>query len=194
MSAQVNAPQPIWTIGHSTRSIEEFLSLLTGSRIEMVADVRSFPGSRRYPQYGKEALAATLAAHRIGYRWLPALGGRRKTTPDSPNKAWRNASFRGYADHMSTQEFELGLGELLELSNGSRTAIMCSEAVWWRCHRSMIADALRVRGIEVAHILDANHCVPHPMTSAAQITGGVLSYAGSETANVLDPDRSASGS
>ena len=166
----------IWTIGHSTRSIEEFLSLLAGSDIEIVADVRSFPGSRRYPHYGKEALAATLAANTIDYHWLPALGGRRRASPDSPNKAWRNASFRGYADYMSSPEFAQGLAQLLEVSHRGRTAITCSESVWWRCHRSMIADALSVRGIEVVHILDAKHSVVHPMTSPARIVGGVLSY------------------
>jgi uncharacterized protein (DUF488 family) len=146
----------------------------------MIADVRSFPGSRKFPQYGREALAATLLAHAIDYRWLPALGGRRKPSPDSPNRAWHNASFRGYADHMATTEFAQGLGELLEVSNKARTALMCSEGVWWRCHRSMIADALCVRSIEVTHILDAKHNVMHPMTSAAQVVEGVLSYAGVE--------------
>jgi uncharacterized protein (DUF488 family) len=176
-SAPSAAPTTIWTIGHSTRAIEEFLSLLAESHIEAIADVRSFPGSRRYPQYGREALAATLAAHAIGYHWLPALGGRRRASPDSPNTAWRNASFRGYADHMSSTEFAQGVAELLEVSNKARTAIMCSEALWWRCHRSMIADALCVRGIKVVHILDAKHSVVHPMTSPARIVGGVLSYA-----------------
>jgi uncharacterized protein (DUF488 family) len=172
----LTTPTTIWTIGHSTRSIEEFLSLLAGSRIEVIADVRSFPGSRKYPQYGREALAATLVANAIGYHWLPALGGRRKVLPDSPNIAWRNASFRGYADYMSSTEFAQGLAQLLEVSCNARTAIMCSEALWWRCHRSMIADALCVRGIEVVHILDAKHSVVHPMTSPARIVGGVLSY------------------
>jgi uncharacterized protein (DUF488 family) len=182
MSASVHlaAPTQIWTIGHSTRSIEEFLSLLGGSRIEMVADVRSFPGSRKYPQYGREALTATLSAHAIDYRWLPALGGRRKASPDSPNTAWRSASFRGYADYMSTTEFAQGLSELLKVSDKARTALMCSEGVWWRCHRSMIADALCVRGIQVMHILDAKRNALHPMTSAARIVDGVLSYAGVE--------------
>jgi uncharacterized protein (DUF488 family) len=132
-SAHLTTPTTIWTIGHSTRSIEEFLSLLAGSRIEVIADVRSFPGSRKYPQYGREALAATLVAHAIGYHWLPALGGRRRVSPDSPNIAWRNASFRGYADYMSSTEFAQGLVQLLEVSNKARTAIMCSEAVWRRC-------------------------------------------------------------
>jgi uncharacterized protein (DUF488 family) len=167
----------IWTIGHSTRGIEEFLGLLAESRIEVIADVRSFPGSRKNPQYGKEALAASLAAQAIGYHWLPALGGRRRAAPDSPNIAWRNTSFRGYADYMSTAGFAQGLFQLLELATGARTAIMCSEAVWWRCHRSMIADALCAQGIEAMHILDAKHTVLHPMTTPARVAGGVLSYA-----------------
>jgi uncharacterized protein (DUF488 family) len=166
-----------WTVGHSTRAIEEFLGLLSGARIETIADVRSFPGSRKYPQYGREALAATLAGHGIGYDWLPALGGRRRVSPDSPNTAWRNASFRGYADYMSTPEFAQGLGQLMQLASQVRTAMMCAEAVWWRCHRSMIADALSVRGIEVVHILDAKHHVVHPMTSPARVVQGVLTYA-----------------
>ena len=166
------APATIWTIGHSTRPIEEFLSLLAESRIEVIVDVRSFPGSRKYPHYGREALAATLASNAIGYHWLPALGGRRKASPDSPNIAWRNASFRAYADYMSTTEFEQGVVQLLETASEAPTAIMCSEAVWWRCHRSMIADALRVRGIEVVHILDAKHSVGHPMTSPARVVRG----------------------
>jgi uncharacterized protein (DUF488 family) len=170
----------IWTIGHSTRPVEEFLGLLAGSRIEVIADVRSFPGSRKYPQYGKETLAATLAGHAIGYHWLPALGGRRRASPDSPNTAWRNASFRGYADYMSSAEFAQGLVQLLELASKARTAMMCAEAVWWRCHRSMIADALSVNGVEVVHILDAKHCVVHPMTSPARIVRGELSYAAAE--------------
>jgi uncharacterized protein (DUF488 family) len=150
----------IWTIGHSTRSAEEFFELLAGSGIEIIADVRRFPGSRRYPQFGREALAAAAEAHAMDYRWLPSLGGRRKASPGSPNTAWRNASFRGYADYMSGPEFAAGLSQLLEIAHEGNTAIMCSEGVWWRCHRSMIADALRVRGIEVVHILDAEHKVP----------------------------------
>jgi uncharacterized protein (DUF488 family) len=179
-SAPLTTPAVIWTIGHSTRAIEEFLSLLAGSGIEVIADVRSFPGSRRYPQYGKEALSATLMAHAISYHWLPALGGRRRASPESPNTAWRNASFRGYADYMLSPEFAQGLGQLLKVSNKARTAIMCSEALWWRCHRSMIADALCVRGLEVVHILDAKHSVVHPMTAPARIVGGALSYASAE--------------
>jgi uncharacterized protein (DUF488 family) len=179
-SEDLPTPATIWTIGHSTRPLKEFLGLLAGSRIESIVDVRSFPGSRKYPQYGKEALAATLAAHAIGYHWLPALGGRRRVSPNSPNTAWRNTSFRGYADYMASAQFAQGLVQLLERARKSRTAMMCAEAVWWRCHRSMIADALCVRGIEVEHILDAKHSVMHPMTSPARIVRGELSYVATE--------------
>jgi uncharacterized protein (DUF488 family) len=171
------SPVTIWTIGHSTRPLEDFLGLLASYAIENVADVRSFPGSRRYPQYGKLELSASLAAHGLRYHWLPALGGRRRVSPDSPNTGWRNASFRGYADYMATAEFAQGLQQLIEMASGARTAIMCAEALWWRCHRSLIADALMVRGIEVVHIVDAQHSVVHPMTSPARIVGGELSYA-----------------
>jgi uncharacterized protein (DUF488 family) len=166
----------IWTIGHSTRPLEDFLGLLANYEIGNIADVRSFPGSRRYPQYGKVALSASLAEHGLGYHWLPALGGRRRASPDSPNTGWRNASFRGYADYMATAEFVQGLQLLIDMASSARTAIMCAEALWWRCHRSLIADALTVRGIEVMHILDAQHSVVHPMTSPARIVHGELSY------------------
>ncbi|KRE88990.1 hypothetical protein ASG87_05395 [Frateuria sp. Soil773] len=170
-------PATIWTIGHSTRTLAEFLDLLRAYRIEAIADVRRFPGSRRHPQFASDALAAALQAQGIAYRWLPQLGGRRKARPDSPNTAWRNASFRGYADYMDSAEFAGGLDDLLALATRLRTALMCAEAVWWRCHRSMIADALRVRGIEVVHIAGATHSTVHPYTSVARVVDGRLSYA-----------------
>jgi uncharacterized protein (DUF488 family) len=166
----------IWTIGHSTRPLDAFLELLAHYRLEALADVRRHPGSRRQPQFGQDALRDSLATHGIEYRWLPALGGRRRPRPDSPNTAWRNASFRGYADHLESAEFAGGLEELLELAATRRTTLMCAEALWWRCHRALIADVLRARGIQVAHILDAEHCVTHPYTSAARIVEGRLSY------------------
>jgi len=184
-AAQQASAATIWTIGHSTRSIEEFLDLLQEYRIQTIADVRSFPGSRKYPHFGQQALAETLAAHELGYAWLPALGGRRRASPDSPNTAWRNAAFRGYADYMASAAFAQGMTQLLELARASRTALMCAEAVWWRCHRSLIADALHVRGIEVVHILDAKHGTPHPMTQAARIVDGRLSYAAPEQETLL---------
>jgi uncharacterized protein (DUF488 family) len=166
----------IWTIGHSTRPLDVFLGLLSRYRIEAVADVRRFPGSRRQPQYASVALEQALAEHGIAYHWFPALGGRRRARPDSTNIAWRNASFRGYADYMESAEFAGGLRELLEFCARQRTTLMCAEALWWRCHRALIADVLRVRGIEVVHILDAQHTVVHPYTSAAKIVDGQLSY------------------
>ena len=175
----MNAPAPatIWTIGHSTRTLEEFLALLAAFRIEAIADVRRFPGSRRCPQFARDTLAAGLPVHGVGYAWFPQLGGRRRTRPDSPNTAWRNAAFRGYADHLASTEFAEGLAALLAFAARQRTAVMCAEAVWWRCHRSIIADVLKQRGIEVIHILDLQHGVVHPWTSAAHIENGELSYA-----------------
>lgn len=166
----------VWTIGHSTRPIAEFLALLDEYSIQTLVDIRSFPGSRKYPQYGKEVLGNTLAEHGINYQWLQILGGRRRVAKDSPNTAWRNASFRGYADYMSTPEFALGMQQLLELAAVSRTTLMCAEAVWWRCHRSMVSDALCVRGVKVMHIMDASHSVLHPMTSPARVEDGRLTY------------------
>ena len=170
----------IWTLGHSTRPLDEFLALLAQYQLEAIADVRRFPGSKRYPQYAEAALSATLAEQSIAYHWLPALGGRRRPLPDSQNVAWRNSSFRGYADHIASAEFARGLDELLALSGRLRTALMCAEAVWWRCHRALIADVLRVRGIEVVHILDAKHAVVHPYTAPARVIDGKLSYPSSQ--------------
>jgi uncharacterized protein (DUF488 family) len=167
----------VWTIGHSTRTLEAFIDLLQTCRIEAIADVRRFPGSRRYPYFASEALAASLPAHGIGYEWIPKLGGRRKVQPDSPNTAWRNASFQGYADYTATDEFAEGLDALLALAAQRRTAMMCAEAVWWRCHRSLVSDVLKLRGIEVVHIMDASHSTEHPYTSPARIVDGELSYA-----------------
>ena len=167
----------IWTIGHSTRPLAAFLALLARYEIQAIADVRRHPGSRRQPQFGQDALRDALVPPGIAYHWIPALGGRRRPRPDSPNTAWRNASFRGYADHMQSDEFAAGLTELLELAGRVRTALMCAELLWWRCHRALIADVLCVRGIEVVHILDERQAVPHPYTSAARVVQGRLSYA-----------------
>ena len=172
----------IWTVGHSTRPLDIFLELLSHFRLEAVADVRRFPASRRQPQYASDALRTTLAERKIAYLWLSALGGRRRPRSDSPNTAWRNASFRGYADHMGSSEFAEGLAELLAFSHRQRTTLLCAEAMWWRCHRALIADVLCIRGIEVVHILDAKHAVVHPYTSAARIVDGQLSYELSESA------------
>jgi len=167
----------IWTIGHSTRTIDEFISLLKQNEVKLLVDVRAWPSSKRYPQFNKDALAESLNAHGIRYEHFRELGGKRKAKPDSRNTAWRNASFRGYADYMETEQFQKGIERLLEVaSETGPPAIMCAEAVWWRCHRSLIADYLKVRGVEVMHILGANKVEPHPYTPAARIVNGELSY------------------
>lgn len=170
--------EQIWTIGHSTRAIDEFIALLQANEIKLIADVRLLPGSKRYPQFNNESLADSLCKAGIKYEHFPELGGRRKPRPDSRNTAWRNDAFRGYADYIETSEFEYGIARLLKLAQQSgRSAIMCAEAVWWHCHRSLISDFLKVRGVDVIHITDAKKTEPHPFTSAARIVEGALTYA-----------------
>jgi uncharacterized protein (DUF488 family) len=166
----------VWTVGHSTRSLEQFFALLAEHGIEAVADVRRYPGSRRWPHFAREPLAAALAGRGLAYLWLPELGGRRSPSPDSPNTAWRNAGFRGYADYMATEAFAEGLDRLVNLACGLRTAVMCAESLWWRCHRGLIADVLRRLHFEVIHILGPGSLAPHPYTAAARIVDGRLSY------------------
>ena len=167
----------IWTIGHSTRSIEDFIGALEAHGIRLIADVRLLPGSKRYPQFNQEELARSLSTHSVRYEHFRELGGRRKPKPDSANTAWRNDAFRGYADHMETPEFTAGIARLLLASAAGPTAIMCAEAVWWRCHRGLVSDYLKARGVEVMHIADAKNAGPHPWTSAAKLVDGRLSYA-----------------
>jgi uncharacterized protein (DUF488 family) len=168
----------IWTIGHSTRKIEGFTAALEAYGIKLLVDVRSLPGSKRYPQFNKETLAKSLQEHGIHYEHFAELGGRRKPRSDSRNIAWRNTSFRGYADYMEAEEFRRGVERLVDLANDiGPTAIMCAEAVWWRCHRALISDFLKARGTEVTHIVDEKKTEPHPFTSAAHIVDGTLSYA-----------------
>lgn len=167
----------LWTIGHSNRTLEQFRELLAGQRIELLADVRRFPGSRRLPHFNQENLSQSLASAGIEYIHFPELGGRRRPVlADSPNTTWRNASFRGYADFMMTEEFRAGIERLLNQARQKRTAIMCAEALWWQCHRSMISDYLKATGYEVIHILSGNKTEVHPFTSAARIVDGKLSY------------------
>ena len=162
----------IWTIGHSTREIDVFISLLEENGIKLLADVRSWPGSKRYSQFNREALAESLSAHGIRYEHFPELGGRRKPKPDSRNSAWRSASFRGYADHMETEEFRKGVERLLDLNGeAGSTAIMCAEAVWWRCHRRIVSDYLLARGQGVLHIVGAAAPKPAVLTPGAEIRG-----------------------
>jgi uncharacterized protein (DUF488 family) len=170
----------VWTIGHSNRSLDEFLALLAAFEIEVLADVRRFPGSRKHPHFNQEALSHSLGATGISYEFFPELGGRRKPRPDSLNTAWRNESFRAYADYMETGEYRAGVERLLSIAEERRVAIMCSEAVWWRCHRSLVADYLKSEGITVEHILSPKKSEPHPYTSAARLVDGRLSYAESD--------------
>lgn len=167
----------VWTIGHSNRSLEAFVELLQLHGIEAIADVRRFPGSRRLPQFGSEALRDALGETGIGYAWFEELGGRRRPLADSPNLAWRNSSFRGYADHLQSDEFNRGLNRLLEMAGRQRTAMMCAEVLWWRCHRSLVSDVLKTRGIEVLHIQDEKPPAAHPFTAPARLVDGQLSYA-----------------
>ena len=141
-----------------------------------------------YPWFASEAMAETLPAHDVAYAWIPQLGGRRKVVAGSPNTAWRNPSFRGYADHLSSAEFADGLARLLDLAARHRTAMMCAELLWWQCHRALISDVLKVRGIEVLHIADAKPPVPHPFSAAARIVDGALSYAPAQGGLFLDGD------
>lgn len=168
----------IWTVGHSTRSIEEFNHILNTHEIKMLADVRTFPGSRRYPQFNHQDLSNSLQSIGIQYVHLRELGGRRKAHADSKNMAWNNAGFRGYADHMETDEFKKGIEALLELAARQRTAVMCAEAVWWRCHRSLISDYLKSHGVTIVHIIDEKKIEEHPYTSVARIVNGELTYEG----------------
>ncbi len=170
------APE-IWTIGHSTHPLDEFIAWLKALRIEMLADVRSFPGSRRVPWTNKETLPAELERSGIGYVHIRSLGGRRKVLPDSPNTVWRHPAFRGYADYMMNDPaFGAGLEELKALAAARRTCIMCSEVLWWRCHRSMISDRLKADGWTVYHILGPGKEKEHPWTGAARLKDGKLWY------------------
>lgn len=166
----------IWTIGHSTHSIEEFMNWLKAFSISQLADVRSLPGSNKFPWFNKERLETALAEEHIAYALFKKLGGRRRPNPNSRNTIWRNKSFRAYADYMETSDFKEGLEELKNWAGKARTAIMCSEAVWWRCHRSMIADALKIEGWNVQHIMGLKHSTEHPFTKPAKIVDGHLYY------------------
>jgi uncharacterized protein (DUF488 family) len=169
-------PRQIWTIGHSTRTPEALIAVLEHYGIRAVADVRRFPGSKRWPQFMSANLEAVLLEHEIAYEWIEQLGGRRRAPPGLCSSAWRNASFRGYAEHLKTDEFATGLQRLLHLADGRPTAMMCAEVLWWRCHRAMVSDVLKLRGIEVLHIQDAQRLTPHPYTSPARLENGKLTY------------------
>jgi len=176
----------VWTVGHSTRTLETFVELLRAHEIMVVADVRTIPRSRRNPQFNREALPPSLGAAGIGYVHVAALGGLRRPRPDSINTGWRNASFRGYADHMQTPEFAAALDRLLELAGGDRVTVMCAEAVRWRCHRSLLADALLARGVAVQHIETPTRAVLHTLTAFAHVEGTRVTYPGSQASLPLD--------
>jgi len=172
----------LWTVGHSTRSAAEFRTLLALHDIELVADVRRFPGSRRLPHFASEALQSDLEVNGFAYRWLPALGGRRAPNADSANTGWRHRAFRGYADYTASEEFAEGLTELLMLALGLRTAVMCAEVLWWRCHRRLIADVLTWLGIEVQHIVNERTTEVHRLAPPARIVGGMLTWSAPDAA------------
>ena len=166
----------IYTIGHSTREINEFIDLLKINQIEVLSDVRKLPGSNKYPHFNQDQLASSLSSAGILYVHLEKLGGRRKQNKDSKNIIWKNKSFQAYADYMETDEFLQGIDTLLKHAHEKRVTIMCSEAVWWRCHRALIADYLKSIGIEVYHIMGTTSNQLHPYTSAARIREGQLFY------------------
>jgi uncharacterized protein (DUF488 family) len=174
----------VHTIGHSTHPIKDFLALLQAHSITQLIDVRKIPHSRRHPQFNTETLAASLASKGIAYKHMPELGGLRHAHRDSINTAWRNASFRGYADYMQTPEFQSALQTLIDLSAGTPTAIMCAEAVPWKCHRSLIGDALLARGIRVLDILNPTKAAPHALTPFARVNGTEVIYPGKDQENL----------
>jgi uncharacterized protein (DUF488 family) len=166
----------IHTIGHGARSLEDFIALLAGAGVRRLVDVRTAPGSRKHPHFGKDALAKTLEEHGIEYVWCKELGGWRKPAPNSRHVALRSPAFRGYADHMETREFRDVVTWLIETSRDARTAVMCAESLWWRCHRRMLADALLARGCSVQHILQTGRLDPHRFHPAARVAGDDVLY------------------
>jgi uncharacterized protein (DUF488 family) len=164
------------TIGHSNRPIEEFIDLLRQNDVERVLDIRTVPKSRHNPQFAQDALPGSLAQAGIGYRHIAALGGLRRPRPDTPNGGWRNTSFRGYADYMQTPEFAANVDAVAALAETTRCALMCAEAVPWRCHRSLVADALLVRGVPVEHIVGPGKRRPHKLTPFADVEGLAITY------------------
>lgn len=173
---KTNVSKTIWTIGHSTHSLDEFIAMLHSFNIEHIVDIRSLPGSRKFPHFNKEALEVSLPQNNIKYTHLKKLGGRRKVNPNSKNTSWRHPSFRGYADYMETNSFTEGIKELTEIAQQQKTAYMCSEAVWWRCHRSMVSDYLKAQGWNVQHIMQIEKSNEHPYTQPARVEDGKLTY------------------
>lgn len=172
-----SGPDPVLTIGHGTLASDEFASLLSDVAVECLVDIRAFPGSRRNPQYSRDAMEEWLPAAGVDYRWARSLGGRRRSSGDSVHVALRNASFRAYADYMETREFSVGVERLLSLAATTNVAVMCSESVWWRCHRRLLADHLTgVHGVPVRHLMHDGRLTEHPRTDGARIVGGAVVY------------------
>jgi uncharacterized protein (DUF488 family) len=176
----------IWTIGHSTRTLDEFVELIKSFQIECVVDIRSFPGSRRYPYFNKESLENSLPENDIKYIHIKELGGRRKARHDSINTGWRLAAFRGYADYMETDTFKIAIRKLEEIAFRENVAYMCAEGLWWRCHRSLVSDYLQLQGWAVMHIMSISKIQAHPYTSPAEIINGKLQYKKLETAMTIE--------
>jgi uncharacterized protein (DUF488 family) len=177
MSERVSKPMPeVLTVGHSTRTLDEFLDLLKAHKVTRILDVRKMPGSTAHPQFNEDTLSVALKRAGIGYVHIPALGGLRRPRPDSPNGGWHNRSFQGYADYMQTEEFESGLQAVIKSARRHRVALMCAEALPWRCHRSLIADALVVRGIPVEHIMSLTRRQPHTLRPFARVSGTNVTY------------------
>ncbi|HEY2904376.1 MAG TPA: DUF488 domain-containing protein [Vicinamibacterales bacterium] len=171
-------PPAVFTIGHSTRTLDEFIGLLRAHNIVQLADIRTVPRSRRHPHFSIDALSRSLPAAGIAYRHMPGLGGLRKPRRDSTNAGWRHSGFRGYADYMETSEFEAALGELMTWALRPGTVILCAESVWWRCHRQLVADALVARGVTVRHIMSARAAPEHSLTDFARVVDGRVIYPG----------------
>lgn len=166
----------IYSVGHGARPIEELLATLDETGIRTLADVRSAPGSRKHPQFGRAELSVSLTERGIRYVHIAELGGFRRTLPESPNTAWRNESFRGYADHMASDEFARGYARLVELARELPTAFMCSETLWWRCHRRLLSDRLALDGWEVIHLMRPGESQAHRITPEARLAGGEVVY------------------
>lgn len=175
-----NSAPVIFTVGHSTRSFEELVEILRAHGVERLVDVRTIPRSRHNPQFNRETLSKALHSRRLNYRHMKALGGLRRASPDSSNTGWRNASFRGFADYMQSPAFEEALEQLVDLASQKPTVIMCAEAVPWRCHRSLIADALIARGYEVRDIMSAARAEPHILNPMARVHGQQVTYPAEE--------------
>ena len=170
-------PLTVFTVGHSTRTLEAFIGLLKEHAVKKVVDIRTIPRSRHNPQFNRETLPAHLKVAKIGYVHMGGLGGLRHTRQNSPNTGWRNASFRGFADYMQAEEFEKNLERLIQLANRQQVALMCAEALPWRCHRSLVGDALKVRAINVEHIISSKKRQPHEVTPWARVDGTQITYA-----------------